>query len=144
MSKFYVALPTHLKKHSFKHSGEKDPTCITVTHYTYIFLLMTEPWKPVGCYQNRERALGDILLGVAGNATMISKLDACKKKAASKAVALFGLDDKKCWTGQNAINSFYKYGTSAQCSYSNNHEVAIGSFASESTYVYLMSKKGKY
>lgn len=73
---------------------------------------------------------------------MISKLDACKKKAASKAVALFGLDDKKCWTGQNAINSFYKYGTSAQCSYSNNHEVAIGSFASESIYVYLMSKKG--
>lgn len=85
MSKFYVALPTHLKKHSFKHSGEKDPTCITVTHYTYLFLLMTEPWKPVGCYQNRGRALGDILLGVAGNATMISKLDACKKKAASKA-----------------------------------------------------------
>ncbi|XP_073255077.1 thrombospondin-2-like isoform X2 [Porites lutea] len=101
-----------------------------------------KPWKPVGCYQNRGRALGDILLGVAGNATMISKLDACKKKAASKAVALFGLDDKKCWTGQNAINSFYKYGTSAQCSYSDNHEVAIGSFASESIYVYLMSKKG--
>ena len=98
----------------------------------------------MGCYQNRGRALGDILLGVAGFGTIKSKLDACRKKAASLAVTLFGLDDKECWTGQNASDTYYKYGTSGQCTFSKNHEVAIGGSKSESIYVYLLDNKGKY
>ena len=60
----------------------------------------------MGCYQNTGRALADILRGVNGKRTVSKKLNVCRKKADAKGITVFGLDDKQCWTGQNAADTF--------------------------------------
>ncbi|CAH3183147.1 unnamed protein product, partial [Porites lobata] len=74
-------------------------------------------WKAVGCYQNTGRALADILRGVNGKRTVSKKLNVCRKTADAKGITVFGLDDKQCWTGQNAADTFDKYGNSGQCAW---------------------------
>ena len=69
----------------------------------------------MGCYQNTGRALADILRGVNGKRTVSKKLNVCRKTADAKGITVFGLDDKQCWTGQNAADTFNKYGNSGQC-----------------------------
>ena len=85
------------------------------------FYCLLETWKAVGCYQNTGRALADILRGVNGKRTVSKKLNVCRKTADAKGITVFGLDDKQCWTGQNAADTFNKYGNSGQC-YTNKGE----------------------
>ena len=89
----------------------------------------------MGCYQNTGRALADILRGVNGKRTVSKKLNVCRKTADAKGITVFGLDDKQCWTGQNAADTFNKYGNSGQC-YTNKGGKSMGYFASESMSVY--------
>ena len=97
----------------------------------------------MGCYQNTGRALADILRGVNGKRTVSKKLNVCRKTADAKGITVFGLDDKQCWTGQNAADTFDKYGNSGQC-YTNKGAKSMGYFASESMSVYKKNDKGKF
>ena len=63
--------------------------------------------------------------------------------ADAKGITVFGLDDKQCWTGQNAADTFNKYGNSGQC-YTNKGGKSMGYFASESMSVYKKNDKGKF
>ena len=105
---------------------------------------MAEVWKAMGCYQNRGRALGDILLEVGPLANITSKLDACKNTAAQQGVSVLGLDDMKCWTGKNAASTYHMYGTAHLCKTNNmgNIYTGMGSFASESIFVYIKDNNG--
>ena len=107
------------------------------------FYFLLETWKAVGCYQNTGRALADILRGVNGKRTVSKKLNVCRKTADAKGITVFGLDDKQCWTGQNAADTFDKYGNSGQC-YTNKGGKSMGYFASESMSVYKKNDKGKF
>lgn len=44
----------------------------------------------------------------------------CRKKAESFGYKLFGADDKSCWAGDDAENTYDKYGQSSTCSVNNN------------------------
>ena len=47
--------------------------------------------------------------------TIGSRFEACKKEAEGKGITLFGMDDKRCWIGENADSPYDKYGTSGLC-----------------------------
>ena len=90
----------------------------------------------MGCYQNRGRALGDILVRLGRFGTMSKKLDKCVNAAENQGITLFGMDDTRCWTGENAASSYNIYGTSAQCRTSKRGSLRSGLAASETIFVY--------
>ena len=100
---------------------------------------MTETWKPVGCYQNRGKALGEILFKFKRFGKMKKKYGQCVTKANQEGVTIFGLDDTRCWTGQNAASSYGIYGTAASCR-STKSGLRYGFLSSETVFVY--QKKG--
>ena len=70
-------------------------------------------WKAEGCYKNSVRALNEILKVNAR--TISSRFAACMSEADGKGITLFGMDDKRCWIGEDANSSYDKYGTSGLC-----------------------------
>lgn len=97
---------------------------------------MTEMWKPVGCYQNRGRALGDILLKFKRFAKTLTKYKQCVTAATEQGAMLFGLEDTKCWTGENAARSYDMYGLAkGKCETAKNG-LRYGFMASETMFVY--------
>ena len=96
----------------------------------------------MGCYQNRGRALGETVRGVGSKKYINRKLNACKETAGQKGITVFGLDDKICWSGQNAANTYDMYGASGQCA-TNKYGNKMGYFASESMAVYTKDNSGK-
>jgi len=62
-----------------------------------------------------------------------------KEKASQKGISVFGLDDKICWSGQNAANTYYMYGRSWQCK-TNKDGKSMGYVVSESIAVYKKNK----
>ncbi|RMX52480.1 hypothetical protein pdam_00013778 [Pocillopora damicornis] len=72
-------------------------------------------WRPVGCFMNTVRALGQILERVGSKSSISARYAACTSAADNEGVTLFGMDDRRCWTGEKAESTFSKYGTSDQC-----------------------------
>jgi len=70
-------------------------------------------WKAEGCYKNSVRALSEILKVNAR--TISSRFAACMSEADGKGITLFGMDDKRCWIGEDADSSYDRYGTSGLC-----------------------------
>lgn len=58
-----------------------------------------------------------------GNVSDVSGPDAiydyCKQKAKSSGYRIFGADEKNCWSGKDAENTYNKYGGSKLCVFSN-------------------------
>ena len=101
---------------------------------------MAETWKPVGCYQNRGRALGKSLVKFKRFGKMQKKYGQCVTTANQKGITVFGLDDTRCWTGQKAASSYGIYGTAVGRCGSTKGRLRYGFFASETVFVY--EKKG--
>lgn len=93
-------------------------------------------WKPVGCFKNSDRALDVVLERVGSKKSISARYAACTSAANSADVALFGMDDRRCWTGENAESTFSKYGTSGQCKTKNG----LGSGLSESETMFVYEK----
>nr|XP_058951355.1 uncharacterized protein LOC131778889 [Pocillopora verrucosa] len=93
-------------------------------------------WKPVGCFKNSDRALDVVLERVGSKNSISARYAACTSAANSEDVALFGMDDRRCWTGENAESTFSKYGTSGQCKTKNG----LGSGLSESETMFVYEK----
>ena len=93
----------------------------------------------MGCYQNRGRALGDILFK-SRRGKISRKYGQCVTAANKRGVAVFGLDDTRCWTGQNAASSYGIYGTAVGTCGSTKRGLDYGFLASETVFVY--QKKG--
>ena len=88
----------------------------------------------MGCYQNRGRALGDVLLKVRSS-RMSKNYAACVKAANDQGITLFGLDGKNCWSGKNA-SSYDMYGKSGQCKSNKKRTLSAGFMASGTIFVY--------
>ena len=75
----------------------------------------------MGCYNNKSptNALPDTF---DNNVSSVSGPDAiydhCKAKAEKLGYNLFGADDKNCWSGDDAENTYSKYGVSRECVFS--------------------------
>ena len=97
---------------------------------------MTETWKPVGCYQNRGRALDKILFKFKRFGKMQKKYEQCVTKANQEGVTVFGLDDTRCWTGENAASSYGIYGTAVGRCGATKGRLRYGFLASQTVFVY--------
>ena len=103
---------------------------------------MTETWKPIGCYQNRGRALGYLLSKFKRFAKISTKYKQCVTAADDQGVMLFGLEDTKCWTGKNAARTYDMYGLAkGKCGTAKNG-LRYGFMASETMFVY-QKKEGE-
>ena len=109
-------------------------------HASRAYVLITETWKQVGCYQNRGRALGDTLFKPRRNAKISAKYKQCVAEADNQGVTLFGFDDNKCWKGPNAASSYDMYGKAEGKCGSTRRGLRYGFMASETMFVY--QKKG--
>lgn len=87
--------------------------------------------------------MGDILRGVAGKKKVSAKLSACQDEAKQQGVSVIGLDDKKCWSGPDAENTYDMYGNSGQCKTTKSGD-SMGYYASESIFVYKKNNNGKF
>ena len=94
----------------------------------------------MGCYQNRGRALGDILLKPEDPAAISQKYEQCVTAASNQGVTVFGFDDSKCWTGPNAASAFNKHGLAKGNCGNTKGGLGYGFAASEAMFVY--QKKG--
>ena len=102
----------------------------------FFFVFSKAEWKPVGCFKNSDRALDVVLERVGSKNSISARYAACTSAANSEDVALFGMDDRRCWTGENAESTFSKYGTSGQCKTKNG----LGSGLSESETMFVYEK----
>ena len=135
---FVPALPAK-KERTIKYSAYNLSKGL-VGIFSHSFYLMAETWKPVGCYQNRGRALGKSLVKFKRFGKMQKKYGQCVTVANQKGITVFGLDDTRCWTGQNAASSYGIYGTAVGRCGSTKGRLRYGFFASETVFVY--QKKG--
>ena len=75
----------------------------------------------MGCFSNKSptNALPDLF---ENNVSSVSGPDAiydyCKAKAQRLGYNLFGADDENCWSGDDAENTYNKYGVSKECVFS--------------------------
>lgn len=97
---------------------------------------MTETWTSVGCYQNRGRALGDVLFKPKRFAKIAGKYEQCVSAANDKGVTVFGFEDTQCWTGENPE----LYGLAKGKCGASKKGLGYGFMASETMFVY--QKKG--
>ena len=107
----------------------------------FFFVFSKAEWKPVGCFKNSDRALDVVLERVGSKKSISARYAACTSAANSADVALFGMDDRRCWTGENAESTFSQYGTSGQCKTKNG--LGSGLSESETMFVYEKDADGK-
>lgn len=68
-----------------------------------------------------------------------SKYEDCIAKAAEEGVTVFGMDDRRCWTG---TGKYDKHGASGQCKKSKKGDKSMGLSASETMFVYKKDASG--
>ena len=71
---------------------------------------------------------------------MQKKYEQCVTKANQEGVTVFGLDDTRCWTGENAASSYGIYGTAVGRCGATKGRLRYGFLASQTVFVY--QKKG--
>ncbi|XP_078346340.1 uncharacterized protein LOC144631705 isoform X1 [Oculina patagonica] len=77
-------------------------------------------WQPLGCFFNNKEsslALPDSFGSEVGEKQGIkNKFEYCSAEAKKFKYKVFGVDDQNCWSGDDAENTYDKYGESSQCS----------------------------
>ena len=61
------------------------------------------------------------------------KFQACVKKAVEEGITMFGIDDKNCWTSDDAEQSYFKFGTSWKCNM-NGKATGLAKYLTVSVY----------
>lgn len=92
---------------------------------------------------NSVRALGQILERVGSKSSISVRYAACTSAADNEGVTLFGMDDRRCWTGEKAESTFTKYGTSDQCLDARKVPLSGGLSESGTMFVYEKDASGE-
>ena len=109
---------------------------------SFIFLpdrfIFWNKWEPVGCYINKApKALPipyDIdVSSVSGNDAIFEH---CRVLAEEFKYKTFGVDGDICWAGNDAGNTYDKYGVSNTCSVSKTSGHGSGKSNQDSIFVY--------
>ena len=98
----------------------------------------TGTWQHKGCYVNQspKRALPvSFDNSVSGNQGNRNVFEHCRDKAESFGYKLFGADNKNCWSGNDAENTYDDHGASSEC-YVNNQGYGIGSEINGDMFIY--------
>lgn len=103
-------------------------------------LLYIGTWKQKGCFLNKapKLALPDSFdKNVAEIQGIDNKFEYCKEKAETFGYKAFGVDDKNCWSGDNAESTFAYWGKSSGCTVSKKGNGA-GSEVNGNMFVYRL------
>ena len=93
------------------------------------------------CYKMIMQALDKYFVR-AGNIPSIGKrYKACEEKADKEGITLFGMDDKRCWTSDQARSNYDKFGASGKCK--KKGEYSTGLSESDTMFVYQKEKGNK-
>ena len=99
-------------------------------------------WERMDCYSNKSLtnalpvSFDNHVSSVSGPGAIY---DYCKAKAEYFGYKVFGADEKNCWSGDNAENTYNKYGGSTMCVYSKaNTGHANGQDKFGNVFVYTM------
>lgn len=65
-----------------------------------------------------------------------NKLEYCSAEAEKFKYKVFGVDDQNCWSGDEAENTYDKYGESSQCSVKKG--MGIGTQINGDIFVYIL------
>lgn len=87
-----------------------------------------------------SRALYRSFVTVENKPSNSERFQACVKKADEEGINLFGMDDKRCWTSDDTEQTYYKFGSSGNCS--KNHGKASGLTKSLTVFVYQKDDQG--
>lgn len=85
--------------------------------------------------------MGDILFKPKRSAKISTKYQQCVTAANDQGITVFGFDDTKCWTGQNAASSYDMYGLAKGKCGATRRGLSYGFMASGTIFVY-QKKKG--
>ena len=91
------------------------------------------------CYKTSVRGLYEIL-NVKGN-RIGRRFAACQSQANVKGITLFGMDDKRCWIGENADSKYNEYGISGLCQ-KTNKGIYYGLSEHDTMRVYMKDDNG--
>ena len=105
----------------------------------FYFLSPIAEWRQVGCYINADRALDVLLRNLKVRANIQTKYADCVAKAEDEGATVFGMDDKRCWTGSGSFN---KHGDSGQCKKAKGSDLQIGFSDHETMFVYKKDDSG--
>ncbi|XP_078346606.1 uncharacterized protein LOC144631897 [Oculina patagonica] len=101
-----------------------------------------DEWKAVGCYINNGPKV--LPKPFDNNVSSVSGHDAvfeyCKAKAETFGYKTFGVDDKACWSGDKAEETYDDYGKSDKCSVSKKTGNGSGKELNGDIFVYHLSK----
>jgi len=87
-------------------------------------------------------ALGDMLQKLRRLFTIPKKYKTCTEAAEQKGITLVGLDDRRCWTGDDAASSYDMYGH-ATCTSNKKGNIQLGNLESGTMAVYQKDNNGK-
>lgn len=110
-----------------------------VVHRIWVFFFSTAEWKAVGCYKNSVRALDKTLK--AKSKLISSRYAACISEADGNEITLFGMDDKRCWIGEDAYSAYDTYGNSGLCK-TTKKRINYGLSADGTMRVYMKDVEG--
>ena len=74
--------------------------------------------------------------------TIAKKYKTCTEAADQKGITLVGLDDRRCWTGDDAASSYDMYGH-ATCTSNKKGNIQLGNLESGTMAVYQKDNNGK-
>lgn len=72
-----------------------------------------------------------------------SRYAACMSEADGKGITLFGMDDNRCWIGENTDSTYSKYGTSGLCK-KTKKGLYYGLSEHDTMRVYMKDVQGNY
>ena len=87
-----------------------------------------------------SRALDRSFVTAENKPSNSERFQACVKRADEEGINLFGMDDKRCWTSDDTEQTYYKFGSSGNCS--KNNGKASGLTKSLTVFVYQKDDKG--
>ena len=104
------------------------------------FLLKTGKFKAVDCFLNSAPAIlpqaFDKNVGsVSGTEAMV---EYCQEKAEKFGYKTFGIDDKGCWSADNAASVYDDYGKSNACTISKKTGNGVGAEINADIFVYQL------
>ena len=74
--------------------------------------------------------------------TISTRYAACMSEADAKGITLFGMDDNRCWIGENTDSTYSKYGTSGLCK-KTKKDIYYGQSEHDTMRVYMKDVEGK-
>lgn len=92
----------------------------------------------MGCYKMALQALDNYFLRVGSISSIGKRYEACEEKADADGISLFGMDDRRCWTSEQAGSSYDKFGASGKCKKKGAY--STGFSESDTVFVYQKEK----